>query len=105
MKDSILKLLRSIVGFTLLPSSLRCTRKILGAQQSERRGFLNSEVFPTQCRQPFLGASGCSEPFGKAVLNKIRAESLGECPKSTVDGEIGAEDLLALKGRDHVRTR
>lgn len=41
----------------------------------------------------------------KAVLNKIRAESLGESPKSTVDGEIGAEDILALKGRDHLRTR
>lgn len=43
--------------------------------------------------------------LGEAMLNKIRVKKLGQSPKSTVDGEIGAEELLASKGSDHVRTR
>lgn len=46
-----------------------------------------------------------SEPLAEEKLNKIRAKSLGQSPKSTIDGEMGAKELLALKGSDHVKTR
>lgn len=39
------------------------------------------------------------------MLSKVRAKSLGLSLKSTIDGEMGAEEQLALKDSEHVTTR
>lgn len=39
------------------------------------------------------------------MLSKFRVKSLGLSPKSTIDGEMRTEELLALKDSEHVKTR